>query len=283
MFNFGFRNKKNEIKVEEKKEEPVKEVIVHKTVPTDTEKQIIKSSIQEIRDEITKFTDLDIFIEKSKQFASEELRENIAKELDHKFIYYLIFGEIPSAYNDASKVDYNKNCRAFQLNITDVLDLRKSVRYLRKIIRYYDDFHEKISEIYSDLRETVLIGYPSNSEIHSVIERLNIMLGSYTNDVSYCFNIISDLLCILNEYYEKNPNSIGEKLKVVKHDTLKRYYFTHTYSLKGAVKIFTKETMIFGEINNIIKQYNYIYNFVFGTIVTNVQTMKTIFDSLKLA
>lgn len=235
---------------------------------------------EQIDDLISDFFNRDKFIAESQDWV-RELRENVRENIDHSFIYEHIYGEVPNYSNNISKVDFNKDCRTFQVAVTDVVDLRNSIRFLRHYIHKFDEFINKLSEYYN-----LYIKY--YFEIHGlddedVLKRIQLMIESYITDTSYCFNTIGNLLCILNNYYDDSGNltSSGEKLKVVKYDTLKRYYFNHTYTLKSSVKMFNKESMAFGEINNIMKQYNYIYNFVFGTLICDIQTIKTIFDSIK--
>lgn len=233
----------------------------------------------QIDKQIKEFCDYDKFIEDSKEYSKNELRESISSNIDHNFIYFHIYGDIPSYDKNISKVDFIKDCRTFQVVITDVVDLRNSVRFLRNYIRRFDNFLYNLAELYNDYLDSTEIYY--SKEENNILKRVGIIVESYLTDTSYCMNVISNLLCNLNEYYDNNPNEIKEKISVVKHDTLKRYYFTNTYYLKNSVKIFNKETMCFGEINNIMKQYNYIYNFVFGTLVCNIQTIKTLFESIK--
>lgn len=227
---------------------------------------------------IERFCDRDIFISNVKKYVNEELREEISSMIDFDQLYYLFYGDIPSYCKNISKVDYNKDCKTFKILITDVTDLRRSIRFLRRLIRYFDtflfDFNENFRKMYIDeLKE--------DDKNYGIIKRLETMLDSFSTDTAYCFNVVSNLLYSLDTYYNENPNSIGKKITFTKHDTLKRYYFIHTYSLKGAVKIFNNDTMIFGEVNNLMKQYDYIYDFVFGTVICNIQTMKTIFSNIK--
>lgn len=227
---------------------------------------------------IEHFCDRDIFISNVKKYVDEELREEISSMIDFDQLYYLFYGDIPSYCKNISKVDYNKDCKTFKILITDVTDLRRSIRFLRRLIRYFDtflfDFNENFRKMYIDeLKE--------DDKNYGIIKRLETMLDSFSTDTAYCFNVVSNLLYSLDTYYNENPNSIGKKITFTKHDTLKRYYFIHTYSLKGAVKIFNNDTMIFGEVNNLMKQYDYIYDFVFGTVICNIQTMKTIFSNIK--
>lgn len=227
---------------------------------------------------IEHFCDRDIFISNVKKYVDEELRKEISSMIDFDQLYYLFYGDIPSYCKNISKVDYNKDCKTFKILITDVTDLRRSIRFLRRLIRYFDtflfDFNENFRKMYIDeLKE--------DDKNYGIIKRLETMLDSFSTDTAYCFNVVSNLLYSLDTYYNENPNSIGKKITFTKHDTLKRYYFIHTYSLKGAVKIFNNDTMIFGEVNNLMKQYDYIYDFVFGTVICNIQTMKTIFSNIK--
>lgn len=227
---------------------------------------------------IEHFCDRDIFISNVKKYVNEELREEISSMIDFDQLYYLFYGDIPSYCKNISKVDYNKDCKTFKILITDVTDLRRSIRFLRRLIRYFDtflfDFNENFRKMYIDeLKE--------DDKNYGIIKRLETMLDSFSTDTAYCFNVVSNLLYSLDTYYNENPNSIGKKITFTKHDTLKRYYFIHTYSLKGAVKIFNNDTMIFGEVNNLMKQYDYIYDFVFGTVICNIQTLKTIFYNIK--
>ena len=227
---------------------------------------------------IEHFCDRDIFISNVKKYVNEELREEISSMIDFDQLYYLFYGDIPSYCKNISKVDYNKDCKTFKILITDVTDLRRSIRFLRRLIRYFDtflfDFNENFRKMYIDeLKE--------DDKNYGIIKRLETMLDSFSTDTAYCFNVVSNLLYSLDTYYNENPNSIGKKITFTKHDTLKRYYFIHTYSLKGAVKIFNNDTMIFGEVNNLMKQYDYIYDFVFGTVICNIQTLKTIFSNIK--
>lgn len=227
---------------------------------------------------IEHFCDRDIFISNVKKYVNEELREEISSMIDFDQLYYLFYGDIPSYCKNISKVDYNKDCKTFKILITDVTDLRRSVRFLRRLIRYFDtflfDFNENFRKMYIDeLKE--------DDKNYGIIKRLETMLDSFSTDTAYCFNVVSNLLYSLDTYYNENPNSIGKKITFTKHDTLKRYYFIHTYSLKGAVKIFNNDTMIFGEVNNLMKQYDFLYDFVFGTVICNIQTMKTIFSNIK--
>lgn len=227
---------------------------------------------------IEHFCDRDIFISNVKKYVNEEFREEISSMIDFDQLYYLFYGDIPSYCKNISKVDYNKDCKTFKILITDVTDLRRSIRFLRRLIRYFDtflfDFNENFRKMYIDeLKE--------DDKNYGIIKRLEIMLDSFSTDTAYCFNVVSNLLYSLDTYYNENPNSIGKKITFTKHDTLKRYYFIHTYSLKGAVKIFNNDTMIFGEVNNLMKQYDYIYDFVFGTVICNIQTLKTIFSNIK--
>lgn len=235
---------------------------------------------EKIDDLITDFFSRDKFIDESQEWA-KELRENIRENVDHEFIYEHIYGEVPNYSNNVSKVDFNKDCRTFQVAITDVVDLRNSIRFLRRYIHKFDEFINKLIEVYNEYMKYYLEIHGFENE--DILIRIQLMLESYVSDTSYCFNIIGNLLCILNNYYDDsgNINKLGEKLKIVKYDTMKRYYFNHTYSLKSSVKMFNKESMAFGEINNIMKQYNYIYEFVFGTLICDIQTIKTIFDSIK--
>lgn len=227
---------------------------------------------------IEHFCDRDIFISNVKKYVNEELREEISSMIDFDQLYYLFYGDIPSYCKNISKVDYNKDCKTFKILITDVTDLRRSIRFLRRLIRYFDtflfDFNENFRKMYIDeLKE--------DDKNYGIIKRLETMLDSFSTDTAYCFNVVSNLLYSLDTYYNENPNSIGKKITFTKHDTLKRYYFIHTYSLKGAVKIFNNDTMIFGEVNNLMKQYDFLYDFVFGTAICNIQTMKTIFSNIK--
>lgn len=227
---------------------------------------------------IEHFCDRDIFISNVKKYVNEELREEISSMIDFDQLYYLFYGDIPSYCKNISKVDYNKDCKTFKILITDVTDLRRSIRFLRRLIRYFDtflfDFNENFRKMYIDeLKE--------DDKNYGIIKRLETMLDSFSTDTAYCFNVVSNLLYSLDTYYNENPNSIGKKITFTKHDTLKRYYFIHTYSLKGAVKIFNNDTMIFGEVNNLMKQYDFLYDFVFGTVICNIQTMKTIFSNIK--
>lgn len=227
---------------------------------------------------IEHFCDRDNFIKYVSKCANEELREEISSMIDFDQLYYLFYGDIPSYCKNISKVDYNKDCKTFKILITDVTDLRRSIRFLRRLIRYFDnflfDFNENFRKMYIDeLKE--------DDKNYGIIKRLETMLDSFSTDTAYCFNVVSNLLYSLDTYYNENPNSIGKKITFTKHDTLKRYYFVHTYSLKGAVKIFNNDTMIFGEVNNLMKQYDFLYDFVFGTIICNIQTMKTIFSNIK--
>ena len=227
---------------------------------------------------IERFCDRDIFISNVKKYVDEELREEISSMIDFDQLYYLFYGDIPSYCKNISKVDYNKDCKTFKVLITDVTDLRRSIRFLRRLIRYFDsflfDFNENFRKMYID-------GLKEDDKNYGIIKRLETMLDSFSTDTAYCFNVASNLLYSLDTYYNENPNSIGKKITFTKHDTLKRYYFVHTYSLKGAVKIFNNDTMIFGEVNNLMKQYDFLYDFVFGTIICNIQTMKTIFSNIK--
>lgn len=227
---------------------------------------------------IEHFCDRDIFISNVKKYVNEELREEISSMIDFDQLYYLFYGDIPSYCKNISKVDYNKDCKTFKILITDVTDLRRSIRFLRRLIRYFDtflfDFNENFRKMYIDeLKE--------DDKNYGIIKRLETMLDSFSTDTAYCFNVVSNLLYSLDTYYNENPNSIGKKITFTKHDTLKRYYFIHTYSLKGAVKIFNNDTMIFGEVNNLMKQYDFLYDFIFGTVICNIQTMKTIFSNIK--
>lgn len=227
---------------------------------------------------IEHFCDRDIFISNVKKYVNEELREEISSMIDFDQLYYLFYGDIPSYCKNISKVDYNKDCKTFKILITDVTDLRRSIRFLRRLIRYFDtflfDFNENFRKMYIDeLKE--------DDKNYGIIKRLETMLDSFSTDTAYCFNVVSNLLYSLDTYYNENPNSIGKKITFTKHDTLKRYYFIHTYSLKGAVKIFNNDTMIFGEVNNLMKQYDFLYDFVFGTVICNIQTLKTIFSNIK--
>lgn len=274
MFNLF---SKKELKQEEVtvKEEPKKEI----NKPTTEEFNKYIDTKEKIDDLISDFFNYDKFIKDSKQYADEELRDSVKENIDHNFVYTHIYGEIPSYDKNISKVDFTKDCRIFEVTVTDVVDLRTSLRYLRRYIRRFESFMTDLIEYYSEFKK--ICNKIQNNENENILDRIELMLDSYITDTSYCFNTISDLLCILNRYYDKNLDNIGNKLKFVKYDTLKRYYFTNTYSLKSSVKLFNKEAMVFGEINNIMKQYNFVYNFVFGTLVCDIQTIKTVFDSIK--
>lgn len=279
MFKLFSRKTDQPKKVVKTVKEVVKEVdSKYKEIP----KEYISKSI-ELKDKldlmIKEFFDHDQFINDSINYANDELKDSIKQNIDHDFVYFHIYGDTPAYNNNISKVDFVKDCRTFQITITDVVDLRRSVKYLRHYIRRFDEFIEDFLDVFKKYAENN--NYITENANENIFERIELMIDSFLTDNSYCFNVISNLVCILNRYYEENLDSIGEKLKFVKYDTLKRYYFTHTYSLKNSVKMFNKESMFFGEINNIMKQYNFIYNYVFGTLICDIQTIKTLFESIK--
>lgn len=269
----------NKIKtdVEVKPKDMVKECDKPIINDSEIEKPFEKSNPY-LYDIIEQFCNRDNFITNVKRYVDEELREEIASMIDFDQLYYLFYGDIPSYCKNISKVDYNKDCKTFKILITDVTDLRRSIRFLRRLIRYFDNFLYTFNE---NFRKMYINELKEDDKNYGIIKRLETMLDSFSTDTAYCFNMVSNLLYSLDTYYNENPNSIGKKITFTKHDTLKRYYFVHTYSLKGAVKIFNNDTMIFGEVNNLMKQYDFIYNFVFGTIICNIQTMKTIFSNIK--
>lgn len=249
-----------------------------KKVDTIKELSIVMNYKDKIGDLIDIFFDHSKFIDDSKDYAKLELRDTTCCQLDHDFIYFHIYGDIPSFDNNVSKVDFAKDCRAFQVTVTDVIDLRNSVRFLRHYIHRFESFLCEIIENYKIYSKH--LNLYQNKINENIIDRIGMILESYMTEVMYSLNVSSDLICILNRYYDKNLDKIDNKIKIVKYDTLKRYYFNDTYTLKNSVKMFNKEAMIFGEINNIMKQYNYIYNFVFGTMVCDIQSIKTIFESI---
>lgn len=242
------------------------------------ELSIIMNYKDKISDLIDDFFDRSKFIDNSRDYAKLELRDTMYSRLDHDFIYFHIYGDVPSFDNNVSKVDFVKDCRAFQVTVTDVIDLRNSVRFLRHYIHRFEAFLCEITENYKIYSKH--LNFFQDKVNENIIDRIGMILESYMTEVMYTLNVSSDLICILNRYYDKNLNRIDNKIKLVKYDTLKRYYFNDTYTLKNSVKMFNKEAMVFGEINNIMKQYNYIYNFVFGTMVCDIQSIKTIFESI---
>lgn len=228
---------------------------------------------------IRHFFDHDTFINDSISYGERYLRDSMKPNVDHEFIYSHIYGDIPNFSNNLGKTEFNKDCRTFQTVVTDVVDLRTSVRFLRSYISRFDKFIGEFFDIYMEYEN--YLNKIQNNENENILKRIEIMLSSYVSDINHCMNSVSNLICELDLYYKDNLEQIGQKLKFVKYDTLKRYYFNHTFALKGSLKIFNKESMIFGEINNIMKEYNYIYNFVFGTLVCDIQTIQTVFDSMK--
>lgn len=272
-----FETKENDIAISKKDDDKPKiEKVQNKFSKTTKIENIKTNSI--LKDLIVNFCNRDKFIESATTFANEELRSEVVSMIDFDHLYYLFYGDIPSYCKNISKVDYNKDCKTFKILITDVTDLRRSIRFIRRFIRFYDNF---LYDFIEEFRKKYIEDLSETDNNYGVIKRLESMLDSFSIDTAYCFNIISNLLYSLDTYYDENPNSVGNKITFTKYDTLKRYYFVHTYSLKGSVKIFNNNTMIFGEINNIMKQYDFIYNFVFGTIICNIQTLKTIFDNIK--
>ena len=272
-----FETKDNDITISKKDDDKPKiEKVQNEFNKTSKTENINTNSI--LKDLLINFCNRDKFIESANSFANEELRPEVISMIDFDHLYYLFYGDIPSYCKNISKVDYNKDCKTFKILITDVTDLRRSIRFIRRFIRFYDNF---LYDFIEEFRKQYIEELSENDKNYGVIKRLETMLDSFSTDTAYCFNIISNLLYSLDIYYNENPNSIGNKITFTKYDTLKRYYFVHTYSLKGAVKIFNNNTMIFGEVNNIMKQYDFIYNFVFGTIICNIQTLKTIFDNIK--
>ena len=190
----------------------------------------------------------------------------------------LIFG---SPVN-TKKLDYNKDKKILEMLIMKHSNILISIRFLKTIIVVLDDFLESLNTEYTNVLQEFSSNdflqyatHDENLEITQYLESVEAIIHSFSIKSTNIRESTSHLIYMVHNVMNRNPEIL--KLKIVTPDTLKRYYFKHVYDLKNSVKIFDRDKMIFGEINNIMRMYDEIIDYLFGEFVAMYHTLDTIF------
>lgn len=186
----------------------------------------------------------------------------------------LMFGESNSYNSVIKKLDYNKNKNILKTMIKDSNKLSNSVSFLRALIIYMDNYLEQVLKYYETLDPE------RNGEnkyiCKSLYDRLHSMLMSFSDEVFHMRDRSTTLKHLVD--YTNGCNEVDSSL--VKTDTLKRFYFSHVYALKNNVVYFNKNNMLFGEIDNIMRNFDTLFDFLFGDCICIYQTIKNQTDTI---
>ena len=182
------------------------------------------------------------------------------------------------------KVDLVKNKNLLKKVFLNLSNFYNSLVFLKEIFVQIDEFIWFIDKFYYDEI------YKNSKEISILNEiemtRFMNMIDSYKDETSYIRSSLSSLKeivhnsCIINAMNELDFQERHGKIKSLKKETLKRYYFYDIYDIKDGINHFYTNDMIFGESNTIMHMYNKIIDFMFkdfcyiyNTIENNLNTI----------
>lgn len=168
----------------------------------------------------------------------------------------LIFGiesKSDVTFNTA-KVDYSKNKNLIKTIILNNIYNPGTLDVLKDIVVLLEEYTNFIFNTVQDI-------YLDNTRNNLILTFIDITENiSWTT--SHIRSITTNLKKLIRNAKENRDNQI-EVDKIMKQDSLKRYYFHHVYDLKNKVKIFDNQHMIFGETNNIMYLFDKIIDYIF--------------------
>lgn len=185
---------------------------------------------------------------------------------------FLLFG-INKNDTSIKKIDYNKNKNLLKNIIRSTGTFNDSIIFVSQLIKLLDDNFSKIDELFVYLDPDFIDKTNPENLILDDEDyfRLKDIHQSFYEEISGYRNKAFTLTTLA-----KNANRIMENPKINKYlktDTLKRYYFSHVYDLKNNVMVFDKHLMLFGEIDNLMRNFDSIFNFLFGDFICIYQTI----------
>lgn len=221
-------------------------------------------------------TSLEMFQKKFISFLDEtydecELNKD-NKENICEIILSLMFGEYLISNHEVknlTKLNNTKNKNLIKLYLLNNTDFYNSCIFLYKIMQNISDF---LSELSISLYEK------QNDDFNNIFKNTSEEIKKYSSEYNRFVRIVdcysSESMSIstkahLNKLETYNLKELlgNEPITYFKQDSLRKYYFTNVYILKNNVKIFNKENMLFGEINQIMKQYEEVIEYILMNFV----------------
>lgn len=198
--------------------------------------------------------------EKIKKFFEDNDIVNIMKSL--------IFGVDDNL--GIKKVDFAKNKNLLKKVFISLPNFYNTLSILKNIFIQLDEYIWYVDKtIYTELYNNDLFYSTDNyNPILNDIEIIRFMniLDVFKNETTYIRSTISELKNIVYSTCNMNKDDFLEnanKIKSLKKDSLKRYYFTDVYEIKDGLKYFYTDGMFFGETNSIMHYYKKIIEFIF--------------------
>lgn len=180
----------------------------------------------------------------------------------------ILFGSSPNKNIVSKKINYNKNKNTLKTIIKSSSSFYETVLFVKELVILISDYLWKVEELVS-------LSDPNKNEefIMNEIEygRLKDMIDSYVSEVNHIRNKALTLSVLANN--SDNIFNHAVSLNNIKRDTLNRFYFSHVHDLKNNVSLFPKELMLFGEIDNMMRHFDNIFNFLFGDFISIYQTI----------
>lgn len=203
------------------------------------------------------------------------VNKTITDPITIDMIKSLIFGvdeEMPM-----KKLDVNKNRNLIKQLFLNNVNLKNSIYFIQDIVKQLEEFVNHVATYFETNMDKL-----KNKGISEVeYKKLKYLFYSYgwecTHIRSYCSDIqtlIDNSGCITNTSIIKEKPT-EKDLKKCKKDTLKRYYFTDSYTIKNNIRYFDMKSMIFGETNTIMRMYNLITDFLFKDFMFMYNVIKT--------
>lgn len=168
----------------------------------------------------------------------------------------LIFGIESKSDNlfNTAKVDYSKNKNLIKTIILNNIYNPGAIDVIKDIIVLLEEYTtfvlNTVQDIYTDTVKNSLV-----LTFINIVENI-----SWTT--SHIRSITTNFKTLLRYAREDTEDNV-DVAKYMKADSLKRYYFHHVYDLKNKVKVFQTEHMMFGEVNNIMYNFDKIMDFIF--------------------
>lgn len=196
------------------------------------------------------------------------------KESVKDLVILLFFGEKEDSSMCSNKLDFNKNKSLLKTCLLNEFGINSTVRILKKLTIIVNDFFLELSGKFDEVHN---ISVRNNTYKEHDICKIQDMIDSFLFDSTNIREKASNLIYTTDNIVQ--DQLLCAKITECKSDSLKKYYFTHVYDLKNNIKIFDKDTMVYGEINNIMRIFDNIFNFLFGDIVFMFNTVDTLFKS----
>ena len=186
-------------------------------------------------------------------------------------IVMLMFGESKYDENITKKIDFNKNKNLIK-NIFLSMGFETAISILKEISHLTEDFMTKFTDKFRTIINSNF-NDPESILTEDEFKRLDEVIFAFSWMGTHCN---SNIISMTTLYH----NTLTRPLNKIKRDSLKRYYFNHVYDLKNNIKIFDKDSMIFGEINMIMSLFDAVCDYIFGDFITTYNTLDTLCKSM---